>query len=335
MTSLPLTALHQRKVQIVKGVYDIYTNYPELAHAEEYFGPYDVQSLLTNYYTVLDAPTDTPADASVLITDIPNTPLVTRAEPNHLWVTGDIRHLEQVVTDRRYSIFGNMGLFFRYSLASLQRQHGMVSMHASSFYNPQTNDLLIVGGGSGAGKSVYLFESLKEGYQVFTAEMTFFTIDADGISFYKGALHDNVWTGSIKGEYADLIRDRLGVQELDQRQSFLAKAVVDLSPVATAEDVIRNPRVLMILSRLEQDRPTCTVSSISDPLTAAAKVFEVASEKLQPGYILYERYPAPYVDDAELAAQRLDLCQKFVSGTWMRDVRKVVAGNRNCMEGIR
>jgi hypothetical protein len=330
----PTQALHQRKLKIVESVFQIATNAPWLVHAEEYFGTRDVQSLLTNYHTVLEAPADAHADADVLLFDLPDQPLRIHLTPRQLWISGDLSALERSVIDRRYSIFGNMGLFFRYSLAALQRFHGIVSMHASSFYHPERNELLIVGGGSGAGKSVYLFEGLRQGYQVFTAEMTFFRIDDAGIHFYKGALHDNVWTGSIQGEYADLIREKLGVQHLEQRQNFLAKAVIDLTPAATAQDVITNPKVLMLLSRLEQDRSTCTVTPIKDAHTAACRVYEVASEKLQSGYVLYERYPAPNVDDAELQAQRFALCLKFVQGAWLHGVRKVVAGNRNCMEAV-
>lgn len=327
-------ALHQRKVQIIEGVFQLHTNAPWLIHAEEYFGTQDVQSLLTNYYTVLEAPAESTPDAHVTILDLPDQPLQIEVTPRHLWLSGDFTALERAMLDRRYSLFGNMGLFFRYSLAALQRFHGIVSMHASSFYHPERNELLIVGGGSGAGKSVYLFEGLRRGYQVFTAEMTFFRIDGAGVHFYKGALHDNVWTGSIQGEFADVIREKLGVQHLEQRQNFLAKAVIDLTPAATAQDVISNPKVLLLLSRLEQDRPTCTVTPITDVRTAACRVYEVASEKLQSGYVLYERYAAPNVDDAELQAQRFELCLQFVRGAWLRGVRKVVAGNRNCMEAV-
>jgi hypothetical protein len=329
--------LFERRVQIIESTFRIVTNAPWLVTAEEYFGPYDVQSLLTNYHTVIDIASDDPRPdtAQVFVLDVPGLPLRARPDPGELWIAGDLGALEQQVYDRRYSIFGNMGLFFRYSLAALQRSRGIVSMHASSFYHAARNELLIVGGGTGAGKSVYLFEGLKEGYQVFTAEMTFFSIGADGITFYKGALHDNVWTGSIQGEYADLIRERIGVTHLEQRQGFLAKAVVDLTPVATEADTLRNPSVLMLLSRIEQDRATCSVSPLADVPTAAAKIFEVASEKLQPGYVLYERFAAPPVDDPELAARRLALCHDFVSGPWMRGVRKVVAGPANCMEAVR
>jgi hypothetical protein len=332
--SIATQALHRRKLQIIQSVFQLNTNAPWLIHAEEYFGTKDVQSLLTNYHTVLEAPADAVPDADVTILDLPDQPLQIHVTPRHLWLSGDLTALERDVIDRRYSIFGNMGLFFRYSLAALQRFHGIVSMHASSFYHPERNELLIVGGGSGAGKSVYLFEGLRRGYQVFTAEMTFFRIDGEGIHFYKGALHDNVWTGSIQGEFADVIHEKLGVQHLEQRQNFLAKAVIDLTPAATAQDVISNPKVLMLLSRLEQDRPTCTVTPITEARTAACRVYEVASEKLQSGYVLYERYPAPNVDDAELQAQRFALCLQFVQGAWLHGVRKVVAGNRNCMEAV-
>ncbi|PJF36507.1 MAG: hypothetical protein CUN49_05030 [Candidatus Thermofonsia Clade 1 bacterium] len=331
---IPTQALYQRKLQIIHSVFQISTNAPWLVQAEEYFGTKDVQSLLTNYHSVSEAPESAHADAEVLLLDLPDQPLRVHVAPRQLWISGDLSALERDVRDRRYSIFGNMGLFFRYSLAALQRFHGIVSMHASSFYHPERNELLIVGGGSGAGKSVYLFEGLRRGYQVFTAEMTFFRIDADGVHFYKGALHDNVWTGSIQGEFADVIREKLGVQHLEQRQNFLAKAVIDLTPAATAQDVISNPKVLLLLSRLEQDRPTCSVTPIDDARTAACRVYEVASEKLQSGYVLYERYAAPNVDDAELQAQRFALCLQFVQGSWLRGVRKVVAGNRNCMEAV-
>jgi hypothetical protein len=336
MTNIQTAALHRRRRRIIDATFDIVSNTPWLVDSEEYFGPLDVQSQLTDFYTVEDLPLDdSPADAQILIFDIPGAPLQIRVDPQQLWIAGDLTELEQIQVDRRYSVFGNTGLFFRYALATLERHHGIFSMHASAFYHPDKNELLIVGGGTGAGKSVYLFESLALGYQVFAAEMTFFKITDDGITLYKGALHDNVWSGSIKGEYAHIIRDKLGIESLDQRQNFLAKAVVDFSPVTTVQDTLHNPSILLLLSRLEQDRKTCSVTSIKDPLSAAAKAYEVASEKLQGGYVLYERYAAPSVDTPDLQASRLAACQALVRGSWMRDVRKVVAGPSSCLEALK
>ncbi len=338
MNSISTSPLHRRRIRIIEATFDLINNTPWLVDSEEYFGPLDVQSQLTDFYTVEDMPLDdTPADAQVLIMDVPGAPLEIRIDPRQLWIAGDITTLERAMIDRRYSIFGNTGLFFRYALATLERHHNIFSMHASAFYNPGRDELLVVGGGTGAGKSVYLFEGLERGYQVFAAEMTFFKIMDNGgdIVFYKGALHDNVWTGSIKGEYAGVIRDKLGITSLDQRQSFLAKAVVDFTPVTTEYDTLQSPSVLMLLSRVEQDRQACTVTSFKDSLSAAGKVYEVASEKLQGGYVLYERYAAPSVDAPDLQAKRLAACQAFVKGHWMRDVRKVVAGPTNCMAAVR
>lgn len=327
--------LHRRRLKIIDATFDIISNAPWLVENEEYFGPLDVQSQLTDFYTIVDMPIDDhPADVQVVVLDAPTVPFEVRVDPQQLWVMGDLSRLEKGMNDRRYSVFGNTGLFFRYVLATLERKHQIFSMHASSFYHPERNELLVVGGGTGAGKSVYLFESLSLGYQVFSAEMTFFKILPEGIVFYKGALHDNVWTGSTKGEYAHIIRDRLGITHLEQRQSFLAKSVVDFSPVATPQDTLTNPSVLMLLSRLEQDRTTCTVNSIKDPLSAASKIYEVASEKLQAGYILYESYAAPSVDSPDLQKSRFAACQQFVQGSWMRDVRKVVAGPQTCLEAL-
>lgn len=328
-------ALTRRRKKIIKATFDIITNAPWLVDSEEYFGTLDVQSQLTDFYTVEDiAVDDTAPDAQVLLFDVPGAPLQIRVDPAHLWIAGDIRQLETIQKDRRYSIFGNTGLFFRYALATLERHHGIFSMHASALYDPSRQELVIVGGGTGAGKSVYVFESLARGFQVFAAEMTFFKLTDDGVTFYKGALHDNVWTGSVKGEYAHIIRERLGITSLDQRQSFLSKAVVNFTPASTPQDTLLNPSVLMLLSRVEQDRASCSVSSLREPLGAAAKLYEVASEKLQAGYVLYERYAAPSVDSPEMQTARLVACQKLVAGPWMREVRKVVAGPQNCMEAL-
>jgi hypothetical protein len=328
--------LFRRRIQIIDAIFEIITNAPWLATDETYFGPHDVQSLLTNYYTVLDVEADDPRPNSAIIylMNQPGIKLSVRADSDILFVAGDLLALEHALRDKRYSMFGNLGLFFRYSLAVLQNKHGIISMHASAFYHPEKDDLLVVGGGSGAGKSVYLFEGLKEGYQVFTAEMTLFRIDQSGITLFKGALHDNVWTGSIQGEYAQIIQERLGVQSLQARQDFLAKAVVDLTPVAVKADVLHNPRILMLLSRIEQERQTCTFSSFKDKAEAAAKVYEVASEKMQSGYVLYGTYAAPVIDTDALAQARLDGCRAFVEGHWMRDVRKVIAGPNNCLQAI-
>src|SRR4051812_7399926 len=122
MTNLQTAVLHRRRRRIIDATFEIISNAPWLVDSEEYFGPLDVQSQLTDFYTVDELPIDgTEADAQVLIFDIPGAPLQIRADAGQLWIAGDISELEQVQIDRRYSIFGNTGLFFRYALATLER----------------------------------------------------------------------------------------------------------------------------------------------------------------------------------------------------------------------
>jgi hypothetical protein len=66
-----------------------------------------------------------------------------------------------------------MGLFFRYAL-TVQERHGIYALHASAIYKPHDDELLVIVGKAGAGKTVYLLEALARGYQIFSTEMTYF-----------------------------------------------------------------------------------------------------------------------------------------------------------------
>ena len=92
-----------------------------------------MQCLLTNVYKIDDIPFGPNLDAYFYIYDIPNVPPTMKVTDNAVFVTGPISELDAKMADRRYSIFGNLGLFFKYSMATLER-HGIYSFHASAMY---------------------------------------------------------------------------------------------------------------------------------------------------------------------------------------------------------
>ena len=189
--------LHRRAIRIVHARLGLVSNNRDLLTRSEYFTDRVPQSLLTDYHRVDDVPWDgapSGVDAEIRIVDAPGLAPAIALEPDRVLAVGDWTALEAANSDRRYSLFGNLGFVFRYVIHALERHHDTWSFHASAMVDDK-GDLWLIPGGAGAGKTVFLLEGLARGWTIFSTEMTHVRLTAGGYEFYKGSLFDNIRLG--------------------------------------------------------------------------------------------------------------------------------------------
>ncbi|MGQ9457023.1 MAG: hypothetical protein ACUVXH_02805 [Anaerolineae bacterium] len=325
---------YTRGLHILGIRYGLASNNPHLILNPEFYEPGEIQSQITNYSEFDFIPYTGDMDAYLTIVDVPGrTPEVHLGERDVLAV-GDWGRLDQERHDRRWTLMGNMGLFFRFALAT-QERHGIYSLHASAVYRPDRHELLVIVGKSGAGKTVYLLEGILRGYQIFSTEMTFFRLTEEGVAFYRGALLDNIRVGNFLYDYPKAA-EILGLTLPQVEDPWEAKISVDMGRVTTEDSVLVNPHLSFIFPRIESGREGAVVTNVRRPEGLVKALFESASEKLGATFILYEEVPVLGLDTPALARARLEAIQRLVAAPkWeIVQAKNILAGSKSCMEGI-
>lgn len=323
--------LYKRAVKCLDARIGIVSNNNDLIRDKRYFESTRVESLLTDIHRVLEVPYEN-IDTEFLVLDDPSLKPCVSMGNEICFSSGDFSTWERDCNDNRYSLFGNLGLFFRYALSTLERFHGIYSFHASSLYIPSSNSLLLVTGGPGAGKTVYLLKGIIEGWKIFSTEMTHMRITQDGIEFYKGSLVDNVRLGTLIHDFPQAI-DKLGLEIPKVKNVWEEQIAIDLSSME-AEDIYRNPKVQIINVRIESNREKAEVSAIKNKDKIVWTLFKNASEKFASSWLMYERLPVAGCDDEQLARARLETMRTFLERADLLPVKSILAGVETCMKGI-
>lgn len=323
--------LYKRAVKCLDARIGIVSNNNDLIRDKRYFESTRVESLRTDVHRVAEVPYEN-IDAEFFVLDDPSLKPCVSISNEICFSSGDFSTWEKDCKDIRYSLFGNLGLFFRYTLSSLERFHRIYSFHASSLYIPRSNSLLLVTGGPGAGKSVYLLKGVAEGWKIFSTEMTHMRITKDGIEFYKGSLLDNVRLGTLIYDFPQAI-DKLGLKIPQAENVWEEQIAIDLSSME-AEDIYRNPKVQIVNVRIESNREKAEVSTIKNKDKIVRTLFKYASEKFAPPWLMYERLPVTGCDDEQLAKTRLETMRTFLEKADLLPVKSILAGVKTCMEGI-
>lgn len=322
---------YTRAVRCLNAKIGIVSNNDVLIRDKRYFESAKVESLLTNVHQLPEVPYEN-VDADFIVFDDPLLKPCVSISERTCFCSGDFSNWEGDCRDIRYSLFGNLGLFFRYTLAVLERFHGIYSFHASSLYIPSNDTLLLVIGGAGAGKTVYLLRGVTEGWKILSTEMTHLRLTQDGYEFYKGSLYDNVRLGSLVHDFPEAT-DKLGLEVPRVENVWGHKIAIDLRPLE-ADDVYRNPKVQILIARIESDRQQCDVSIMKEKERIVWTLYENASEKLAPPWLMYERVPVGTCDGEQLAKARLETMRIFLDRADILPVKSILAGVQNCMEGI-
>jgi len=246
--------------------------------------------------------------------------------------TGDFSRYERECSDNRYSLFGNLGLFFKYLLVTLERYHQVYSFHASSMFSPSRNTLLLVVGGPGAGKTVFLLKGLEDDWQIFSTEMTHFKFTDQGYVFYMGSLFDNIRLGTLIYDFPEANK-RLKVEIPEVPDVWGHKIAIDMRHIAGQPHYV-NPRVTIADVKIESGRDIPIVKTITRKEKIVKLLFDNATEKFGSPVVLYDRIPVESLDTPELMNKRLQAMVRFVEEVKFNEVKSCLAGAKNCMEGI-
>lgn len=321
----------KRAVQCVDARIGIISNNEELIRNPRYFDSTLVESLRTNVLEYRETEYAN-LDAEFVVIDDPSAQSSISIGPETCFCSGDFTKYENQCKDIRYSLFGNLGLFFRYSMSVLERKHRIYSFHASSLFVPSSNTLVLVVGGAGAGKTVYLLKGLLEDWQVFSTEMTHFRIVDDNVEFYKGSLYDNVRLGSLLYDFPNAV-DKLGIELPESENPWNDQIAIDLSSIQ-AEDKYVNPKVLILNVRIESGRKEAIISQIGEEQKILFHLFKNAGEKFAYPWLMYEHIPVQGCDDEELAQKRLDALRLFLKKGNLSSVNNILAGVGSCLDGL-
>jgi len=325
--------MFKRAVKIVEARMGLISNNEKLITEPRYFEGQVMESLLTNIHSIEPIPFSDDLDSYFVVVDDPAVQPQLKVTEKVCTATGDFSRYERECSDNRYSLFGNLGLFFKYLLATLERYHNIYSFHASSMYSPRRDTLLLVVGGAGAGKTVFMLKGLEDDWQIFSTEMTHFRLTQGGYEFYMGSLYDNIRLGNLIYDFPRA-NERLKVDIPPGVSDVWGhKVAIDMRHIAAAPRY-RNPQVTVIDSRIESGRETPIVKTIARREKIVKLIFDNVTEKLGPTLVFYDVIPVESFDTPELMRMRLEVMQRFVAEVKLNPVKSVLAGAKNCMEGI-
>jgi hypothetical protein len=324
--------LHRRAIRIVHARLGLVSNNGDLVTRAEYFRDRVPQCLLTDFHRVDDVPIDAGVDAEIRVLDLSGLAPEIALGPDRVLAAGDFTALEAAASDRRYTLFGNLGFLFRYTIFALERYHDTWSFHASAMVDDK-GDLWLIAGQAGAGKTVFLLEGLQRGWTIFSTEMAHLRLTDDGYEFYKGSLFDNIRLGTLLFDFPGVI-DRLGLTLPESRDPWSAKIALDLGQVATPADVLVNPSLRVVNPKVESGRERTVVGRLDRREKLLKLLFDNATEKHGGTVLLYDRLPCPSLDTPELAARRLAAIGGLLDRAVIRSARTTLCGAKNCMEGL-
>ena len=332
--SRPTSWSESRGLRILGITYGLGSNNRGLIFNPEFFEPGEIQSQITNWCEIEHIPYGPDLDAYCHFLDDSSLPSEIQVGDRELFVQGDLSRLDREGCDRRWSLLGNMGLFFRYAL-TVQERHGIHALHASAIYKPHENELLVIVGKAGAGKTVYLLEALARGYQIFSTEMTYFRLAPEGVVFFQGALMDNIRVGNFVYDFPEAA-ERLELELPHVENPWEAKISVSMAGVTTEQAVLLNPKLSFVFPRIEAGREHAIVHDVARPRTLTRLLFESASEKIGSTTLLYEELPLAGLDSPALAQARWEAVAQLVAAPqWeIEQARATLAGPKSSMEGI-
>lgn len=277
-------------------------------------------------------------DARLYIVDKKCPPKI-RISSHTIVAEGEFNLLKENAEDLRFSFLGNEGLLYRYVLRVLEEKYDMLNFHACGMYRKRDNRLFIGCGGKGSGKSCLILKGLEEGLKLFYAEMIHCEVPIrkqssdSSITFYKGALLDNVRVGNLKYSFPTIL-GKLNIKLPDVQDEWGTKIPVDMSSFQTPFDRITDPRITLIFPKIEEDRRKTIITEMKHKQSIKKALFENISEKIGETFLLYESVPVPGLDTTSLAKDRLRKIDSLLKWGKIDKVLKVISRPQKCWEGI-
>jgi hypothetical protein len=323
-----------RGFRILGLTHGLASNNSDLIHNPEHFERGEIYTQITNWEKLDPIEYGPEMDSYCFLLDDPTLPYGITNNDRELYIQGDLNRLEREGEDRRWSLLGNVGVWFRFMLA-IQEHHGIFSLHASSIYKPEEDELMVIVGKAGAGKTVYILESLLRGYHIFSTEMTYFQLTTEGIIFYRGALMDNIRLGCFLYDFPETV-DFLGLSIPEVDHPWDEKISVSMHHATTERSTLVNPEISIVFPHIDSGIKHAVVRDINSPRTLTRMLFESASEKIGSTMLVHETLPVVGFDTPQLAGTRWEAVANLVAAPqWkIKQARTILACPKSCMEVI-
>jgi len=248
---------------------------------------------------------------------------------------GDFVEMEKAPPKRNNTLFGNGGVVTKFILTLLEKKSDIYSFHATGFYHEEDDELFICIGGPGAGKTVLLFEAcLGRGYKVFTTEFLHVKVTSGELTFYKGAMYDNVRLGNLIYDFPES-KEYIDYKEPDTDNIWAAKVTANFSRIQSSSDVLVNPRVSLLFPKIEGNRTTTITKFCTDPKKIAVELFLNASEIVNRPRAIYGEMAVTSMDTPDLAAKRLKHMKMMAESNCISQVADIFGGPKTCLDGIK
>jgi hypothetical protein len=291
----------------------------------------EVKSLLTDFHRVDTIDFEPGLDGYIEIWETDEPPKCAVAG-NTITLRGPLQKLEQSASDPRYSLWGNLGMLYRFTLYLLETRHRIFNLHACALYDPEPRTLYVVAGGAGSGKTVYLLSGLQKGLRLVSTETVHLELLEGGSAWHMGSLVDNIRLATLKFDFPQFLEDMSLPAHKDIWQEKMA---LDLSCHRWEEDIIHHPTsIILLFPHIEQGRLQFILRPIRNRHRAARRLFDNASEKLSESLILYDTIAVPGFETAMGAQQRLNAMQRFVQDPHIKLMAEVLAAPQNCWGDI-
>lgn len=287
----------------------------------------EVKSLLTDFMDVAEIPYSDRLDGFISIQD-------SQRKPTYQWseetvkFEGPFFQMNQDASDLRFSLWGNQGFLYRFVLYLLEKKHEIYNLHACALYQEEKDELFVITGGAGSGKTVYLLSGLAKGAKLFSTETVHFRMRGDETTWFMGSLVDNVRWGTLIHDFPQFLPD-LGTPQ--EREEWQKKIALDLSPNRTKLEKLSNPRSITILfPRIEEGRKGFSLSLIEDKRKAAKALFDNIAQKLTETVVLYDHLPFLGLEEKELASARLESVNNLVHHPNLALIASVLSNPSEC-----
>jgi len=293
----------------------------------------ECESLLTDFHRVEDIKYGKDMDAYFSVIDQEDVSPTVEVSLKQVVATGPFLRLHKETSDLRYSLWGNEGFLFRYSLLLLESIYGIYSFHAAGMYEERGDKLFIIVGSAGAGKSCMILKGLELGLKLFSTEMIHFKVEKKRVKFFKGSLADNVRIANLRYNYPEVSR-QLGLNLVSRADEWQKKIPVDLSKYQTPLDELTRSEVVIILPRIEEGRKKTCLTRVKDQEKQLRILFENASQKIGETVLLYGTIPLAGLDKLSNVPKRLENIKTFLGLREVGGVFNLISGPDKCWEGL-
>ena len=304
-------------VKIGEAKIGVSTNFPALLEKDKFYW------LDTNFLSFEFIPFNEAYDSFFEVVDSSESASF-EIKGNKISLKGPFNKWDKKTKDKRYTLFGNLGVFSPWALRTLEETHDISTFHACAVVKGKK--LMVISGGAGSGKTIFILSALKKGWKILSTEFVHFRV-GEKVEFFKGSLRDAVRVDTFQYHFPEM-REKLGINLKEEAGS---KLVVDFSPFQVDRYKLIDPDIVVIFPHVEEKREIIIHKKIKDRETLLRNLFNTASEKIGKSVLLYGEFALPGLDTLYLAEKRRRRIERFLeigkikdSFLWASGVKKVI-----------